>query len=108
MSACISTISMSDSGRAWCVAAERNGPDVSSDERLSLSAVAETALRSIGGDPNKLASYKRRQMLSNCGINRVKHEHVAPYPPFSGHIPSKNNRAAAWRGACGQINCVPV
>jgi hypothetical protein len=35
-------------GRAWCVAAERNGPDVSSDERLPLSAVAETALRSIG------------------------------------------------------------
>src|SRR5262245_15174522 len=49
-------------GRAWCVAPERNGPDVSSDERLPLSAVAETAFRSIGGDPHKLASYECRQL----------------------------------------------
>ena len=34
-------------GRAWCVAAERNGPNVPSDERLPLCAVAETDLRSI-------------------------------------------------------------
>jgi hypothetical protein len=31
-------------GRAWCVTAERNGPNVRADERIPFDALAETDL----------------------------------------------------------------
>jgi hypothetical protein len=31
-------------GRAWCVTAERNGPNVPADERIPFGALAETDL----------------------------------------------------------------
>ena len=36
-------------GRAWCVTAERNGPDVRADERIPFGALAETDLRRRSG-----------------------------------------------------------
>jgi hypothetical protein len=43
-------------GRAWCVAAERNGPNVCAHERIPFGALAETDLPSTKRCPRVIAN----------------------------------------------------
>src|SRR4029077_10561885 len=63
--------------RAWCVSAERNGPDVRADERIPCGALAETDLPPTKRYPSVIANgfwegeSKRIQYVAR-GINRMR------------------------------------